>query len=81
MDMDEIKDNADMAETYPDSGKLNWQEIEFATLAAWVELNPQQKTADTATFDIESVKGMFEAWWRTTRTSKISTEQQQGEAI
>ena len=56
-----------MAETWPGSGVLNWGEIGFKTLAAWVALNPQQTVAATDTFDVESVKGMFEEWWRTTR--------------
>ena len=66
MTIAEIKDDADMAETWPGSGVLNWGEIGFKTLAAWVALNPQQTVAATDTFDVESVKGMFEEWWRTT---------------
>jgi hypothetical protein len=31
-----------------------------------VALNPQQYVAATETFDVESVKGMFEEWWRST---------------
>ena len=84
MTIAEIKDDADMAETWPGSGVLNWGEIGFKTLAAWVALNPQQTVAvgfktlaawvagnpqqtvaATDTFDVESVKGMFEEWWRT----------------
>lgn len=65
MTIAEIKDDTDMAETWPGSGVLNWGEIGFKTLAAWVALNPQQTVAATETFDVESVKGMFEHWWRT----------------
>ena len=65
MTIDEIKDDADMAETYPGSGVLNWGEIGFKTLAAWVNMHPQQWVAATEVFDVESVKGLFEEWWRT----------------
>jgi len=70
MTVDEIKENADMAETWPGSGTLNWGEVGFNTLAAWVaEFNwqiPQNGVGiRTDTFDVESVKGMFEDWWRT----------------
>ena len=59
MNIEEIMENADMAETWPDSGKLNWGEVSMATLCEWVKLNK-----NTDAFDVESVKGMFEAWWR-----------------
>jgi len=68
MTVDEIKENADMAETWPGSGKLNWGEIGFNTLAAWVaEFNwaDASESLRTEIFDVESVKGMFEDWWRT----------------
>ncbi len=64
MTLDEIKEAADMAETFPGSGVLNWGEIGFKALAEWVALNPQQTAAATETFDVESVKAMFEDWWR-----------------
>jgi hypothetical protein len=67
----EMKEDADMAETWPGSGVLNWGEIGFDTLAAWVQLFNWQTTSDeairTETFDVESVKGMFEDWWRKER--------------
>ena len=68
MTVDEIKENADMAETWPGSGKLNWGEVGFNTLAAWVaEFNwaDASEGLRTETFDVESVKCMFEAWWHT----------------
>ena len=64
MTMAEIYDNAEMAETYPGSGELNWGEVSFATLAAWVALHPMQTSTFTERFDVESVKGMFEQWWK-----------------
>jgi len=65
----EIKEAADMAETFPGSGVLNWGEIGFKALSAWVaKFNWQMPTTGdgilTETFDVESVKAMFEDWWR-----------------
>lgn len=78
MTMDEIRDDADMAETWPGSGVLNWGEIGFDTLAAWVALHPQQDAAATETFDVESVKGMFEEWWRTANARPHAPERRDG---
>ena len=64
--MREIKESADMAETYPESEVLNWGEISFDTLLDWVT---QQKTTgeqDVFLLDVESVKGCFERWWKRT---------------
>jgi len=63
--LDEIKDAADMAEKWPGATVLNFGEVPFKALAAWVALHPQQTVAATETFDVESVKDMFEEWWRT----------------
>ena len=60
----EIIDGLDMAETYPDSHELNWREVPFKALAAWVALHPQRTVAKTEDFDVESVKGMVELWWK-----------------
>jgi hypothetical protein len=64
----EIKDDADMAETFPGSGELNWGEVGFKALAAWVDRYNWQGTGKsgvrTECFDVESVKGMFEKWWK-----------------
>lgn len=65
MTLDEIKEAADMAEKWPGATVLNFGEVPFRALAAWVALNPQQAVAATNSFDVESVKGMFEDWWRT----------------
>ena len=62
--MDEIKDAADMAEKWPGATVLNFGELPFKALAAWVALNPKQSVDATDNFDVESVKGMFEEWWR-----------------
>lgn len=70
MTVEQIKENADNAETYPESGNLNWGEISFETLAAWVHHFPRQNIAFTEDFDVISVCGMFEQWWKTT----ISTD-------
>jgi hypothetical protein len=70
MTIEQIKDNADLAETYPESGELNLNEISFETLAAWVYHFPKQKVAFTEDFDVISVCRMFEEWWKTT----ISTD-------
>lgn len=71
MTIEEIKDAADMAETWPGSGLLNWGEIGFDTLAAWVALYPKQEVAATETFDVESVKDMFEEWWKSANTQRL----------
>jgi hypothetical protein len=62
-----IKDHADMAETYPGSGALNWGEIGWEALSAFVALSVE--IAGDATLpecDVESVKGEFERWWKST---------------
>jgi hypothetical protein len=64
MTIEEIKDAADMAEKWPGACVLNWGEVGWDTLAAWVALNPEQAVAATEDFDVESVKGLFEEWWR-----------------
>ena len=53
-----------MAEKWPGATVLNFGEVPFKALAAWVALNPQQSVDATDNFDVESVKGMFEDWWR-----------------
>ena len=60
----EIIDGLDGAETYPDSHELNWGEVPFKALSAWVALHPQRTVLKTEDFDVESVKGMVESWWR-----------------
>ena len=64
MTLPEIRETADMAETFPNSGKLNFGEISFRTLLEWVMI---KKVSDTNTpldmFDVESVKDMFQEWW------------------
>ena len=72
MTLEQIEDAADMAETWPGSNELNWGEIGFGELAAWVALNPDQSVAKTAEFDVESVKGMFEEWWRNLKSVRNS---------
>ncbi len=62
--IDSVFDDIDRAATFPGSVSLNWHEISFATIEKWVRLYPQQKVAPTEDFDIESVKGMIEQWWR-----------------
>jgi hypothetical protein len=62
--LEEIKDAADMAEKWPGATVLNFGEVPFRALAAWVALNPQQTVGPTDGFDVESVEGMFEDWWR-----------------
>lgn len=68
MTHEEIMDNADMAETWPDSGKLNWGKISMATLCDWVRFMRFvfyiQHNKDIEGFDVETVKGMFEEWWQ-----------------
>ena len=68
MTIAEIKEAADMAEKWPGATVLNFGEVPFAALAAWVaEFNwaDASESLRTETFDVESVKGMFEDWWRT----------------
>ena len=62
--MREIKESADMAETYPESGVLNWGEISFDTLIDWVTHQKTTGEQDVFSLDVESVKGCFERWWR-----------------
>lgn len=59
----EIREQADLAETYPNSNVLNWNEVSFEVLSSWVELFPAQSVAATKEFDVESVKQMFYVWW------------------
>ena len=63
MTQDEIMAVADMAETWPGSGALNWNEVPFGVLAAWVAKHPGNKAMPTRGFDVESVKDMFQTWW------------------
>lgn len=71
MTLAEIMDHADMAETCPGSGVLDWGEVSFAALAAWVAWKPNQYPARTETFDVESVQRMFEDWWSTTKADRL----------
>lgn len=64
MTIEEIREAADMAAKWPGATALNFGELPFKALAAWVALNPQQTAAATETFDVESVNAMFEDWWR-----------------
>lgn len=46
-------------------GELNWHEISFRTLAAWVAIHPQNSIGGkTECEDVESVKDMVESWWK-----------------
>ena len=62
--MSEIKAWADMAETYPESGELNWCEISFDALLDWVTHEKNSGSQDLFSLDLESVKGCFERWWK-----------------
>jgi hypothetical protein len=64
MTKDEILDSVCLAETYPGSLTLNFNEVAYSTLVAWVEM--QRETGADATLDqcdIESVKRSFQFWW------------------
>ena len=74
MTLEEIKEAADMAEKWPGATVLNFGEVSFKALAAWVALNPQQAIDATDNFDVESVKGMFEDWWRTANKVMADTD-------
>jgi hypothetical protein len=64
--MADIKDHADTAETWPGSGVLNWGEIGWEALTAWVTLSVEiGGDAGLPSCDVESVKGCFERWWKT----------------
>lgn len=68
--MADIKENADMAETWPGSGVLNWGEIGWGALSAWVTLSVAiGGDATLPEYDVESVKSMFEEWWRSANKS------------
>jgi hypothetical protein len=62
--MREIKESADMAETFPESEVLNWGEISFDTLLDWVTQQKTDGEQDVFSLDVESVKGCFERWWK-----------------
>jgi hypothetical protein len=64
--MDEIRAAADMAETRPGSGILEFGELPFRVLAEWA-----MNTDDMRGFDVESVKHMFERWWRVEKTISV----------
>jgi hypothetical protein len=67
MTMEEIREHADMAETWPGSGVLNWGEIGWLVLADWVTLSVDAAGDYVLTlYDVESVKGCFERWWKST---------------
>ena len=57
-----------MAETYPGSCELNWGEIAFDTLHAWVTHQKSAGDMDVFNLDVESVKGCFERWWKRENT-------------
>ena len=63
MTMEEIKDAADMADTWPGSRTLNFSELPFRVLVEWA-----MKSGDVVGFDVESVKFMFERWWSAEKT-------------
>lgn len=70
--MADIKDAADMAETWPGSGVLNWGEVGWETLEAWVALSVEiGGDASLPKYDVESVKGCFERWWRTANAGAV----------
>ena len=62
--MREIKESADMAETFPESEVLNWGEISFDTLLDWVTQQKTDGEQDVFSLDVESVKCCFERWWK-----------------
>ena len=64
MTTDEIKEAADMAEKWPGATALNFNEVPFKALVAWVASHSRRGELKTMDFDVESVKGMFEEWWR-----------------
>jgi hypothetical protein len=69
MTMAEILDDANMAETYPGSGVLDWGEIEWTVLETWVSLSVEiGGDASLPECDVESVKGCFERWWKSANT-------------
>ena len=59
MTMEEIKDAADMAETWPGSQRLDFGELPFRVLVEW-----DMKSGGATGFDVASVTDMFERWWR-----------------
>jgi len=64
MTIDEIRAAADQAEAWPGAKKINFTELRFGVLSSWVASYPDKVVAAFATFDVESVKEMFEDWWR-----------------
>ena len=68
MTMDEIKDAADMAETWPGSGTLNWGEVGWRALEAWVCNQVCYGDVTVRDLDVESAKGSFERWWNAANT-------------
>jgi hypothetical protein len=63
MTLEEIRDAADMAETWPGSRTLEFSALPFRVLVEWA-----MKSDDVTGFDVESVKHMFERWWRAEKT-------------
>ena len=68
MTIDEIRAAANEAEAWPGAKKINFNELPFAVLSAWVarrdDRYPDPAVSQTADLDVESVKEMFEDWWR-----------------
>jgi hypothetical protein len=67
MTIQEVKEAADMAETYPNSGELNFREIGWSTLERWVKHQEDEGDSAIRFFDIHSITMLFEKWWKKTR--------------
>jgi len=66
MTIDEIKEAADLAEKWPRSNVIDFGELPFKSLAAWVDemkWGDASETMPLADFDVDSVKSMFRDWW------------------
>ena len=64
MTVPEILEAASMAETYPGSRELNWGEIGWKTLEAWVHHRVSGGDGSLVDLDICSIQGAFERWWK-----------------
>ena len=66
MTLEEIRGAADAAETWPGSQRLDFSELPFGVLAEW-----EAKSDDETGFDVESVMGRFERWWRADKQGEV----------
>jgi hypothetical protein len=72
MTIQELKEAGDMAETYPNSGVINFGEISWLTLEAWVNNRISIGYVSAKYLDVESIKDEFERWWKRENKKEVA---------